>query len=188
MDESLKIITGVFAIIGGLYAFGRIIFPYCKAYLAALYYHHTVGIHILKNIEKEFGVQAGKSIKDALVSLNNKVDTGNIRMDLIENTVNLGIYICDTSGKCSYVNRTLSEMFGQDKNDMLGYGWLEHITDKQKAFNTWRFSVENSIPYNDVYEVSVNGVVRRFSTEAEPSIEVGIVLGYVGIVKEIPQL
>lgn len=145
------------------------------------WFWHTTGYNLMVSIENNFGIEAGKKIKEMFYNLHNRMDIKNIRLDLLENTLNLGIYICDENGKCIYANNTISSIFDLDKSEMIGSGWLKPVKDKEKVFKEWKFSVENNLPYKTEYEL-LNGKV--VSTEAYPSIQEGITISWVGLLKE----
>ena len=176
-QEIIKII----AAIGG---FGLFLIKYWNKIILPLrkwVYWHTTGYRVMLSIESSFGNEAGKKIKDMFYDLHNRLDIGNVRLDLLENTVNLGIYICDSDGKCIYANNTLSKIFGLDKSEMLGFGWLKPVTNKEEVFKEWEFSVKNKIPYKTEYELLNDNTIV---TEAYPSIKEDIVVSWVGIAKE----
>ena len=44
-----------------------------------------------------------------------------------------GIFECDSHGFCTYVNPTLTRLFGLEATQMLGNGWLAAILPKERA-------------------------------------------------------
>lgn len=183
--EIIGVTGGVLGIIGSAWAGFKLIVPKLTPHLDRQYYMHTSGVHVIKDIERHFGKEAGRAIKEILQKRAASLVIDGIRLDIIENAIGLGIYICDATGKCTYANKTLANMFGMQQKDMLGYGWTTNIIDQQKAFLNWRFAVDNRIPYNDVYEVELNGKIVKYISEAEESISDGELIGFVGIVREL---
>ncbi len=171
--------------VGGLYGLFKLLYPPINTYVGKHMYYHSTGIHVIKNIEKHFGREAGQIIRDIMSKKGYDIMVTQMRLDVIENAVGIGIYICDENGKCSYANKTLATMFGMQQEDMLGYGWSKPIINQQKAVNNWQFSVSNGTPYSDAYEVKIGNEIKEYYTEAESSVYEGRVIGYVGIVKEV---
>ncbi len=183
MKDGLQIIVYAFSITASIWAFGKYIFPIIRRRIERSLYIHTTGVHVVQDIEKTFGREAGVALRRMVETLHQKIDMKDIRLDILENTLSIGIYLCDGDGKCTYANKTLADMFNMDKERMMGYGWLEPIVNKKAAYETWKFAVDNRIPYSDTYDVSTELGVRTYKTMAEPSIKDDIVLGYVGVVR-----
>lgn len=187
LKDYLVIIVYIISILTSLWAFWKFLGK--KVWKSVLYsfYWYSTGYHVLADIEKSFGREAGMTIRRMVEMLHHKVDMKDIRLDIIENTLSIGIFICDASGKCTYANRTLAEMWGMDKDRLRGNGWLEALNDRERIYKSWIFAVENKIPYSDVYEVEGHtGTVEKFAVEAEPSIKEDVILGYVGVVRKLP--
>jgi len=183
MTLAISLIT----IIGSLFAFVKWAWPPIVNYLERYVYYHKTGVHVIRDIEANFGREAGRAIRDILMTRGSELILDEARLDIIENAVGLGIYICDPAGRCTYANKTLAKMFGMQQHDMLGYGWFHPIVDKPKAFTNWNFSIDNNVPYMDVYDIIVQGETKRISTEAEYSEAGSVIIGFVGIAKEIKQ-
>lgn len=177
----------IVVIITACYTFVKWIWPKISPLFINSWYYYGTGVHVLKDIEKNFGKEAGRILKDIIQQRGLEIVIDEMRLNIIENTIGIGIFICDISGKCTYANKTLARMFGISQAEMLGNGWLTPIVDKQKAYLNWKFSVDNGTPYRDDYQIEVDGKIFNYHTEAEPSIgddNAGI-LGYVGIVRLI---
>ena len=168
-----------------IYTLYKFVYPHVKKTKEKYKFYNQEGYDIVRNIETHFGVEAGKVLRDILAKKGYDIILNQARLNIIENAIGLGIFICNKEGKCTYANKTLASMFGLQQEDMLDYGWATHIVDKQKAINNWNFSVSNAVPYSDSYEVLVEGAVKKMFTEAKYSEVEGIKIGYVGFVKEI---
>lgn len=176
----------VLTILGAIWGFWKIIEKPIVTFFVKTKYNYGTGYHIIQDIEKRFG----KDAADKLVEFMKKSDsfdiTTDMRLDMLEDAANIGIYVCNTDGKCIYANHTLCKMFGTSKEAMLGFGWIHGVVDKEKAYKNWMFSVNNNIPYEDNYEYLVENTIVKFKTVAEPKTaeKNGVVLGYVGVVKK----
>lgn len=189
VKDLASVVYYLIAAITGIYVFLKWIWPKISPYFINQIYFHSNGVHVIRDIEAHFGKSAGKVLKEIMQQRGLEILIDEMRLNIIENAVGIGIYIADPSGNCTYANKTLAKMFGQAQHDMLGYGWIGPIVDKQKAFHTWKFAVDNNIPYRDVYDITVNGVTNTYHAEAEASVtdNSNVVLGYVGIVRLLSQ-
>ena len=69
------------------------------------------------------------------------------RLDILENKVGVGIYICDDEGKCIYTNKYLAKIFDCDKIEMQNFGWTKKVVDQQKALDKWIYCTTNKLSY-----------------------------------------
>lgn len=187
LKDIANIIVYAIAIIGSFYSFIKWVWPRLSPYFYNQIYLHQTGTHIIRDIEKQFGKEAGRVIKDLLKEKGLEIVIDEMRLNIIENAIGLGIYICSSDGKCTYANKTLAKMFGLSQTEMLGNGWLKPIINKQEAHSNWKRSVEYNIPYEDTYELKVDGEIKKYHTQAEPSMDEDrtVILGYVGTVREL---
>ena len=185
VKDIVTIIGYCVAIVGGIYGFYKWFLPRISPTLANHWYYYSTGVHVIRDIEIQFGKNAGKVIKDIMMQRGRDILIDEMRLDIIENAVGIGIFICNDIGECTYANKTLALMFGMDQTGMLNYGWVGPIVDKPTAMAEWKFSVANNTPYRATYQVKVNGKIRNCYAEAEASIDEHktVKLGYVGIVK-----
>lgn len=183
--DVIIVIAYILTIIGTSVVFFRWAWPKIFPHIINQWYYYDTGVHVIRDIEQSFGKNAGKVIRDIINSKANEIAIDEMRLNIIENAVGIGIYICNADGECTYANKTLAKMFGLSQAEMRGYSWIGPIVDKQTAYNNWKFAVANGIPYRDTYEVKVDGTVYKYYTEAEPSMDESekIKLGYVGIVR-----
>lgn len=175
----------ILGIIGALYTFFKWAWPRIIPHIVNQWYYYDTGVHVIRDIEQTFGKSAGRVIREIINNRAQEMAIDEMRLNIIENAVGLGIYICNVDGECTYANKTLAKMFGLSQEEMKGYSWIGPIVDKQTAYANWKFAVSNGIPYRDTYEVKVNGEIFKYHTEAEPSMDENekIKLGYVGIVR-----
>lgn len=108
------------------------------------------------SIKKEFSTNSGKTIKDQLFRIEEKSYLADARIRLIAtNLVSTGIFESDPTGECIWVNRALSDLFGLDRGEMLGNGWLSAIDDddRKRVWDEWQYCIQHKIPYEDEYSV-----------------------------------
>lgn len=110
----------------------------------------------VNSIKREFSENSGKTLKDQLIRIENGLRINDMRVKAIAmNLVNDGIYECDGEGKCTWVNKALAELWGMDKEEMLGAGWLSAIKaeDREETWQVWQYAIKNNIPYEAEYIV-----------------------------------
>ncbi len=170
-----------------IYGFAKFTWPKIKPYWDDYVYYHTNAVHVIRDIEKAFGKEAGAAIKEVLLQKNNSIGFACARLDVIENAVGMGIFISDASGKFILANKTLCNIFDSQSEDMMEFGWIGKLeaSDREKCYNNWMFSISHNIPYSDTYSITSNGKQVVVSAEAEPSMIGQTVIGWVGVVKKI---
>lgn len=110
-----------------------------------------------------------------------------VRQRLLESHLGFSVFVCDSDGRCEFVNEELAEMFGIDAAACSGFGWLEAVdpNDRKIVHETWMFCVTNKIPYEKGYRL-VNrrsGEHLRVVARAYPVVRhSGEILCYVGTV------
>lgn len=108
-----------------------------------------------------------------------------IRQRIAERHLEIGIYVCQTDGKCTWTNDWLASAFDIDSKDMLGWGWLAAIdkSDQERVHEHWTKAVKEELPYSEEYWV--DGERRWYAhTEAWPVKRRGKIICYVGNVIE----
>lgn len=128
----------------------------------------------------------------ALDEMRLSILAGEQRMRRVLDRFPMGVYECAPDGKCLWVNKTLAEMWGEEHDDMLGWGWLAriHSDDREPTHTRWMSSIGKGIPYRSTYRVEPKGSpdILLVRTEAEricnPTTgELMLLVGTVEIVK-----
>jgi PAS domain S-box-containing protein len=115
-----------------------------------------------------------------------------VRQRLLESHIGIAIYVCDSTGNCEFANDELGELFGLDRADFRGFGWLEAIVneDRERTHGAWMFCVANKVPYECEYVVKnkrTGKTIKCLATGYPVVRESGEVLCYVGMVVELTQ-
>ncbi len=108
-----------------------------------------------------------------------------LRVGILERIVGVGIYLCDSSGKCHAVNEVLCELFGRDSQDMRGKGWLGAIIekDRNRVNQEWTNSIATGVPYSTTYVIHNERLGQEITcyTEAYAIVSPnGQIVGFVG--------
>lgn len=151
-------------------------FPIGRRMLAA---HATA-----EDISKAFGAEAGKKLRGIVSDLAHKADICELKHRINEEHLRVGVYVCDSFGRCEYVNPVLCDLFGMQSDAMKGYGWLAPVKDAHRVHADWKFAVQYGTPYRATYVVAVDGRPElEVYTEAFPVQEDGQVVKFLGVVK-----
>ncbi len=116
MESTLKAIAAGFAILGGLYAFWKLIREAVFLFFEKSSYNLNAGHHLVKSIEKEFGRDAGIVIKSLIQQQSKDHKTSGLRLEKIESHAGLGIYACNAEGACTFANPALAELFEMERS------------------------------------------------------------------------
>lgn len=133
-----------------------------------------------------FGEAPAAALLKRLEALETRMEIVDMRGNILCDRLGVGIYICSLDARCSYANATLSNLFGVDREDMLGWGWLAGITpsDQLRVKTSWALAVQEKLPYKDTYRLRSGPTVQ---TEAFLLASKSGFLGYVVVLSNTPQ-
>lgn len=130
-----------------------------------------------------------KKIDDAVQSIQTLVQLSQLRTRLVWASWPIGVFECDVSGKCIWVNEALMKIFGLRFDEMLDYGWLKGIDDleRSRVQSEWLLSVQNGFPFSWEYTVVNKETGERIRCRAATlSLKIGNTLcGYHGTVAKV---
>lgn len=106
-------------------------------------------------LHSEFGRDAAKKISEDIQRLSRMQLLHHSRLQLAERQLKIAVYVCSPEGGCEWVSEAIADLFGIDRQKFIGYGWLEAIvgSEREAVHRKWKYSVDNSLPYEDVYTV-----------------------------------
>jgi PAS domain-containing protein len=139
-----------------------------------------------------FHVVFGDSPAEAIKAIHDAIQTSyevcELRQQITERNIQIGIFICDTKGRCTWSNSYLNELFCLDSKDMMGFGWLQAIkaSDRKRVNDHWLYSIQHDIAYDCDYTI-VNKrdsiLVDITSTAMAVKDDTGTVQCYLGYIK-----
>lgn len=137
-----------------------------------------------------FGTDPAEKIKDLIGEIQTCHEISELRRRLIEKRIKLGIFICDTEGKCIWSNDFLNNMFGLDSTEMRGLGWLKSIisVDRERVNDEWVYAIKNQIAYESDYTVCNrrDGTVTKVRSSAMAVLnDMEVIECYVGHLEEL---
>lgn len=106
-------------------------------------------IHIL------FGENPADSIKAIIETIQASHDLMQVRQQISEQKLQIGVYVCGLDGRCKWSNESLNIMFGLDSSEVKGFGWLAaiHTDDRQRVHGQWMYAIKEKIAYNAEYTI-----------------------------------
>lgn len=112
-------------------------------------------ISLSNNFYNVYGDSPAKTIKEIYEAIQTAHDVLEIRQQISEKYLKIGVYICDLEGKCSWSNQYLNDMFGLDSEEMKGFGWLRSVSqrDRKRTHEEWLYAVREGIAYSCDYHV-----------------------------------
>lgn len=136
----------------------------------------------------DFPAKKIKEVHDAIVRSCNTLD---LRQQIADTHIKIGVYICEVeTGKCTWTNYFLNQLFEMDSIDMKGYGWGSAILndDRINTLDIWRAAVKNRDPYYATYKIKgkISGKIKEVTTHAIAALDDdGQIICYVGYLYEI---
>lgn len=110
----------------------------------------------IKFIKKELTYNGGNSLKDVVAKTFETTTLLKLRYRHDMSVSERAIFECEPlTGRCTWVNDALCELFGMSHEDMLGFGWLRAVREDQReeVHSHWKTAVDNNIPYSWSYYV-----------------------------------
>jgi len=143
------------------------------------------GVVIAAGLYDRWGSSLAETIHEMLEVAARSRSEDAFRVGILERIVGVGIYICDSDGKCNAVNEVLCELFGRDSQDMRGKGWLGAIIekDRDRVNQEWTNAVINGVPFSTTYIIHNDRLEQEITcyTDAYAIVSPGgAVVGFVG--------
>lgn len=112
-------------------------------------------VNLSNRFHSAYGDTPAETIKALHEAIQTAHDVLEIRQQISEKYLKIGVYICDLDGKCLWSNEYLNEMFGLDSQAMKGFGWLQaiHSKDRKRVHEEWLYSIKEGIQYNCEYTI-----------------------------------
>lgn len=116
----------------------------------------------------ELSPNGGLSIKDRITNIDNAVRQLKFHDRLEHDRSENAIFECDAAGQCCYANAAFASLFGMDREELLGRGWLAAVNPEARLdqWELWIGAVENKIPYGAVYEIQNRVTRKKFIVKA----------------------
>jgi PAS domain S-box-containing protein len=138
------------------------------------------------NLHFRFGETPIEELHRIVSSIQSSVGEIEIRQRIAERHLAIGVYVCDTEGRCTWANDYLCEAFGLDSTEMQGHGWLAAVASSERirVHAAWVAAVSSQIPYEERYKVVNRHDASEWNaiTEAWPVKVEDRILCYVGYV------
>jgi len=148
-------------------------------------------IKLSNSFHERFGDFPAEKIKEIHDTIVRSCNTLDLRQQITAAHIKIGVYICEAeTGRCTWTNQFLNQLFEMDSVDMKGYGWGAVIVeeDRIRILDVWRSAVKNNDPYYVTYKIKghITKTTKEVTTHAIAAIdEDGQVICYVGYLYEI---
>jgi PAS domain S-box-containing protein len=135
-------------------------------------------------IAKELQTNGGSSLKDLVVGVAKSTDYTSAKLRHMDEKSRHALFEIDATGKWTFANAALCEMFNSDEADLLNRDWLVKLDpdDKRRAITELNDAIENRCPLNVKVTVNVddhNSI--RVRLQATPHIKAGTLIGFFGL-------
>lgn len=179
----VKEIAGGITAAGVILLFGKKIAQWAKR----AWRRFRIIISVPEAFAEEFGDIPARKIQEIFKRLMFQSDIDKLEIQILHKHLQFGVYICAPEGGCIQANAYLCHLFGMDHRDMVsdnGYGWLRavHEMDRLRVHSAWKYSVQNSVPYQQKYRVQnvKSGEMFWVDTEAMVARKDGVVTAMAG--------
>lgn len=112
---------------------------------------------MLLDIKRQLFPNGGTSLSDKLNETLRMAKRAERRSYIIAESSTVATFECDDKGNCVWVNSALAGLFGMERSEMLGSGWLKAIEtgDRARVWANFQEAISSKIPYSVEY-VAVN--------------------------------
>lgn len=122
---------------------------------------------IAEVVSKEFLPNGGTSLRDAVDQLRRRaaIMDGILRARFEGDS--LATYECGPDGQCTYASAALADLYGLTPDAFIGNGWLKAVrghNERIRVWHNWLQAVKEGVPYEDVYEIWVDGKALKVRT------------------------
>ncbi len=140
----------------------------------------------VQEVQKEVTPNGGGSMKDEIRAILSRVDTSIARFLAFNEDAEVGQFITDCHGRCTWVNRTYCRITGRTDSEVLGWGWLSSILENERdsVHEEWEATVAEERNYERVqHYVRPDGEIVAAAVKARPITNAqGKVIEFVGFV------
>lgn len=140
--------------------------------------------------QKELNTNGGKSLKDYVLANRDGLKVMFHRMNMIWEMMESAVFECDHDGQCVWASDRLCRLFGLDRGEMVGNGWLQAIeeTDRLRVWGEWTKTTQQGVPFSCTYTVvnqETGEVVRCRAFTVTTHNEKHLPIAYFGVVKPL---
>lgn len=179
--ERFDTVWAVFLGVGsGVAAIWRLYRTHGRRWLRAMCLSDAVYSHFGPNAARELVSSIDRRKREGIIRES--------RQKLVEEELDLAVYVCSATGNCEWVNDRCANLLGISDSSCIGFGWLDGIeaSERTSVFDIWMHAVKNRLPYECRYTVHNRrtGERRICITKAYPLISSdGKVWCYTGSIK-----
>ena len=127
----------------------------------------------LARIEAQMTTNGGSSLKDIVLSIDQKVDHAQARLHHLNETNPVPIFELDALGHIKLTNASFRELLDGDDHDLQYKNYVSraHPNDRQRLEGEIRQSIDNKMPIDSTAEFLVDGEYVKIRLQATPNID-----------------
>jgi PAS domain-containing protein len=137
----------------------------------------------LRRIEAQVTTNGGSSLKDIVMSIDQKVDHAQARLHHLNETNPVPIFELDAFGHMRLTNSAFRDLLDGDDNDLQYKNYLSraHPNDRQRLEGEIRQSIDNKMPIDSTALFLADGKYLKIRLQATPNLDNDAnLLGYFG--------
>lgn len=137
-------------------------------------------------IHEQMFTNGGKTLRDAVNRIENRITLLEKQQNIYIMDTPHGVFNSNKDGRFTTVNRTLCRMTGKTEGELLGNGWINSVSerDRERVVDSWKYAIENEIEFSTSFDITdTDGFQFRVRCTANPMKSAdGKLLGYLGII------
>lgn len=184
MEEISKYLEGFEKLIAAIIAGGGIIWLYGSKLFAVC---RSIGV--LGAVYRRLGSATADELYEAIQTARKANCALDLRQQALERHCNVGVYVCNSEGKCEWANEVFCELHGLDLGSIRGLGWLAAVIEAERfeVHRRWIECVKSGVPWSTDYTVTNQRTheTYRCHTEAHALVVDDEPTCYVGTVKRL---
>lgn len=141
----------------------RVVRPFIRSFQQLPEIHCKVDM-----LTKEMSPNGGSSLKDQVTNIDQSLTIVRHHQRILHDADTHPIFECDAAGQCLYANPALALLFGMEREELLGSGWLAALppTTRMDQWELWQDSVQHDIPYASTYEIHNKQTKKKYLVKA----------------------
>ena len=131
-------------------------------------YHKVVRVAQLSDrLYQHFGADASEKLIEELTRNSRDITLAAAQQDLVELHLDLAVFVCGPAGACIRGNNRFAELFGLDRSEWVGLGWIEGICqdEREEVHKTCMYSIANKLPYDSKFWICNRRTGERYFCE-----------------------
>lgn len=141
----------------------RVVRPFIRSFRELPEIHCKIDM-----LTREMSPNGGTSLKDQVTNIDQSLTIVRHHQRILHDADTHGIFECDAEGQCLYANPALAALFGLEREELLGSGWLSALPPGTRIdqWELWQDAVKHDIPYASTYEIHNKRTKKKYLVKA----------------------